>query len=336
VPDYGLAYSHCYRNREAEEIKMQTIITLTMNPTIDKSASVAQVIVERKLYCHSPRFEPGGGGVNVSRAIRKLGGESTALFPCGGATGDHLLELLQQEGLTCRPITVEGLTRENLVVFEESSGQQFRFGMPGAPLNDKEWHQCLDVLAATDQKPAYIVASGSLPPGVPDDFYAQVARIGKSLGARVIVDTSGIPLCLALEEGVYLIKPNIRELADLVGRELVDETSQRKISMEMVSSGKCAVVALSLGAGGVLLTTADGHERLQTPVVPIKSKVGAGDSMVGGIVLSLSRGNEVRNAVRFGIAAGAAAVMTPGSELCRREDAERLYEQLRADITQQK
>ncbi len=310
---------------------MQTIITLTMNPTIDKSASVAQVIVERKLYCHSSRFEPGGGGVNVSRAIRKLGGESTALFPCGGATGDHLLELLQQEGLTCRPIPVEGFTRENLVVLEESSGQQFRFGMPGAPLNDKEWHQCLDVLAGTDQKPAYIVASGSLPPGVPDDFYAQVARIGKSLGARVIVDTSRIPLRLALEEGVYLIKPNIRELADLVGRELVDETSQRKITMEMVSSGKCAVVALSLGAGGVLLTTADGHERLQTPVVPIKSKVGAGDSMVGGIVLSLSRGNEVRDAVRFGIAAGAAAVMTPGSELCRREDAERLYGQLRAE-----
>ena len=307
---------------------MKTIITLTMNPAIDKSANVAQVIVERKLYCHSPRFEPGGGGVNVSRAIRKLGGESTALFPCGGPTGTHLLELLQHEGLVCRPIPVDGWTRESLVVLEESSGLQFRFGMPGSPLSESEWRNCLDALVDANRNPKYIVASGSLPTGVPEDFYAQVARIGKGLGARVIVDTSGIPLRLALQEGVYLIKPNIRELGELVGKELVDESSQREIAMEMVRSGQCAVVALSLGAGGVLLASADGCLRMQTPLVPIKSKVGAGDSMVAGIVLSLARGNEVQDAVRFGVAAGAAAVMTPGSELCRREDAERLYDQM--------
>lgn len=307
---------------------MKSIITLTMNPAIDKSASVAQVIADRKLYCNSPRFEPGGGGVNVSRAIRKLGGESTALFPCGGPTGKYLLELLQQEGLACQPITVKGWTRENLVVLEESSGRQFRFGMPGTPLDQLEWRSCLDVLASVDEKPSYIVASGSLPPGVPEDFYAQVARIGKGLGARVIVDTSGNPLRLALEEGVYLIKPNIRELGELIGRELTDETSQQEIAMEIVRSGKSSAVALSIGAGGVLLTSVDGSERLRTPVVPIKSKVGAGDSMVAGIVLSLVRGYELQDAVRFGVATGAAAVMTPGSELCRRDDAERLYGQL--------
>jgi len=313
---------------------MKTIITLTMNPAIDKSASVAQVIVERKLYCHSPRFEPGGGGVNVSRAIRKLGGTSTALFPCGGPTGDHLLDLLRKEGLDCRPIPVGGWTRENLVVLEESSGLQFRFGMPGSPLSEKEWRNCLNAVTDSSRNPDYIVASGSLPAGVPEDFYAQVARIGKGLGARVIVDTSGNSLRLALQEGVYLIKPNIRELGELVGKELVDESSQREIAMEMVRSGQCAVVALSLGAGGVLLATADGCQRLQTPLVPIKSKVGAGDSMVGGIVLSLARGNDVQDAVRFGVAAGAAAVMTPGSELCRREDTERLYRRLLNDRTE--
>jgi len=307
---------------------MKSIITLTMNPAIDKSASVAQVIADRKLYCNSPRFEPGGGGVNVSRAIRKLGGESKALFPCGGPTGEYLLELLHQEGLTCQPIPIINWTRENLVVLEESSGRLFRFGMPGTSLDEKEWRSCLDVLAVADPKPAYIVASGSLPSSVPDDFYAQVARIGKSLGARVIVDTSGEPLRQALEEGIYLVKPNIRELGELTGIEPSDEIGQQEIAMKMVSSGQCEVVALSLGAGGVLLATSEGCQRLQTPVVPIKSKVGAGDSMVAGIVLSLARGNEVRNAVRFGIASGAAAVMTPGSELCRREDAERLYGQL--------
>jgi 6-phosphofructokinase 2 len=306
---------------------MKSIITLTMNPAIDKSASVAQVIAERKLYCDSPRFEPGGGGVNVSRAIRKLGGESTAIFPCGGTTGEHLLELLQQEGLACGPIPVKGRTRENLVVLEESSGQQFRFGMPGTALNEKEWRSCLDILATVDQKPDYIVASGSLPPGVPDDFYAHVARIGKGLGAMVVVDTSGNPLRRALEEGVYLIKPNIRELGELTGSGLRDGAGQEEIAMEMVRSGKSEVIALSLGAGGVLLVSAYGCERLRTPVVPIKSKVGAGDSMVAGIVLRLARGDKVQDAVRFGVAAGAAAVMTPGSELCRREDAERLYRQ---------
>jgi len=307
---------------------MKSILTLTMNPAIDKSTSVAQVIVERKLYCHPPRFEPGGGGVNVSRAIRKLGGATTAIFPCGGPSGEYLRELLQQEGLTCRPIPVAGWTRENLAVREEASGLQFRFGMPGAPLSDEEWRNCLIALAASSQKPHFIVASGSLPPGVTDDFFARVARIGKGLGAKVIVDTSGEPLRLALQEGVYLIKPNLRELGELAGREVADESSQREIAMEMIHSGQCAVVALSLGAAGVLLATAAGCERLQTPLVPIKSKVGAGDSMVAGIVLSLARGEAVRDAVRFGVAAGAAAVMTPGSELCRREDTERLYGQL--------
>lgn len=167
---------------------MKSIITLTMNPAIDKSTSVAQVIVERKLYCHPPHFEAGGGGVNVARAIYKLGGAATAIFPCGGPTGIHLQELLQQDGLICRAIQVEGWTRENLAVLEESSGLQFRFGMPGTPLSDQEWHHCLDALVSSAPKPDYIVASGSLPSGVPEDFYAQVARVGKDLHARVIID----------------------------------------------------------------------------------------------------------------------------------------------------
>lgn len=303
----------------------KSIITITMSPAIDKSASVAQVIADRKLYCAAPRFEPGGGGVNVSRVVRILGGESTTMFPSGGPSGDHLEKLLEEEGLTCRSIPVQGWTRENLVVLEESSGRQFRFGMPGALLKEDEWRRCLDMLAAVDQKPAYIVASGSLPSGVPDDFYARIARIGKDLGARVIVDTSGDPLQQALKEGVFLIKPNLRELGELVGKDVADDSSHLEIAMQMVKDGKSEVVVLSMGAGGVLLASTGGCERLRAPVVPIKSKVGAGDSLVAGTVLSLARGNELRDAVRFGVAAGAAAVMTPGSELCRREDVERLY-----------
>ncbi|MDW7710189.1 MAG: PfkB family carbohydrate kinase [Deferrisomatales bacterium] len=149
------------------------------------------MVAEKKLYCEPPRFEPGGGGVNVSRAIRKLGGESVLPYPAGGLTGERLQELMDQEGLDHRPFSIEGLIRESLVILEESTGQQYRFGMPGPELLKQEWEQFLQELSAIDPPPDYLVASGSLPPGVPADFYARVARVGKARGARAIVDVSG-------------------------------------------------------------------------------------------------------------------------------------------------
>jgi 6-phosphofructokinase 2 len=163
---------------------MKTIVTMTLNPAIDKSSSVDHVVAERKLYCKPPRFEPGGGGVNVSRAIKKLGGKSLLLYPAGGLTGKRLQELLDDEGLDHRPFPIEGVTRESLVVLEESTGQQYRFGMPGPELQEKEWEQFLRELATMEPSPDYVVASGSLPPGVPADFYAQIARIGKKKGRK--------------------------------------------------------------------------------------------------------------------------------------------------------
>jgi 6-phosphofructokinase 2 len=237
-----------------------------------------------------------------------------------------LQELLDQEGLNHHPIAVENLTRQNLTVLEESTDQQFRFGMPGPVLRDVEWQRCLDEMSNIDPKPHYTVASGSLPPGVPEDFYARVARLARDLGSRTIVDTSEEALCLAAREGVYLLKPNMRELRQLAGCEIKDESEQGAVVEEIVESGQAEVVVVSLGSAGALLVSAEGAERLRAPTVPIKSKIGAGDSMVAGIVLGLARGQALPDAVRFGMAAGAAAVMTPGTELCRREDTERLYE----------
>lgn len=304
---------------------MKMVVTVTMNPAIDKSAQIDHVIAERKLYCHSPRFEPGGGGINVSRAIRKLGGDSTTIYPAGGPSGVLLRQLLEEEGLDQQTVPVAGWTRENLVIFEETTGQQFRFGMPGSLMRENEWQQCLDAIAGLACNGGYIVASGSLPEGVPVDFYAQVARIGRMAGARVIVDATGEPLRMALDEGVFLIKPNQREFREFISREIRDETELREAALELVQIGKCEVVVVSLGAAGILMVSREVSERVQAPAVPISSKVGAGDSSVAGIVLSLSRGATLCDAIRFGAAAGAAAVMTPGSELCRREDAERLY-----------
>jgi len=307
---------------------MKTIVTMTLNPAIDKSSSVAHVVPERKLYCKPPLFEPGGGGVNVSRAIKKLGGKSLLLYPAGGLTGKRLQQLLDEEGLDHRPLPIVGMIRESLVILEESTGQQYRFGMPGPKLKKIEWESFLQKLAVIAPPPDYVVASGSLLPGVPPDFYAQVARVGKKKGTKTIVDVSGKALKEALEEGVFLIKPNVREFRELVGEEIKEESQIKAEAQKMVKSGRCEVLVISLGAAGALAVSVDFAEHILPPTVPIVSKVGAGDSMVAGIALSLARGNPLRESVLFGVAAGTAAVMTPGTELCRREDAERLFESM--------
>lgn len=307
---------------------MKTIVTMTLNPAIDKSSSVAHVVAERKLYCKRPRFEPGGGGVNVSRAIKKLGGESMLLYPAGGLTGERLQGLLDEEGLNHRPFPIEGLIRESLVVMEESTGRQYRFGMPGPEFQEQEWEQFLTALSAMDPAPDYLVASGSLPPGVPADFYPRVARAGKKKGAKTIIDASGEALEEALKEGVYLIKPNVREFRELVGEDIKEESQIKAAAQKMVKSGRCEVLVISLGAAGALMVSEEISEHILPPTVPIVSKVGAGDSMVAGIVLSLARGKPLRESVLFGAAAGTSAVMTPGTELCRREDAERLFKSM--------
>ena len=302
------------------------IVTLTMNPTIDQSASVERVLPDRKLRCKPPAFEPGGGGINVSRAVQRLNGESLAIYPAGGSTGKFLKEMLDSHELHHQPVPVAGRTRQHLMIYEESTGQQFRFGMPGPQLEESEWRHCLKAIFEARSTPAYVVASGSLPAGAPSDLFARMADLCKERGSNLIVDTSGEPLEEAVNAGVFLIKPNLRELKNLANEEMDDEYRQESFVQSLVENGRCRYVVVSLGAGGVLTACEKGCQRFRAPTVTIRSKVGAGDSMVAGITLALSRGEPFVNAVRYGLAAGSAAVMTPGSELCRREDVERLYQ----------
>jgi 6-phosphofructokinase 2 len=304
---------------------MKSIITFTTNPAIDKSSSIENVVAERKLYCKTPHFEPGGGGINVARAIKKLGGESKLVYTAGGYTGERLNALLQEEGITRQMIPIEGITRESLTILEESTGQQFRFGMPGAEMKKHEWKQCMYELSAIEPPPDYLVLSGSLAPGLSSDFYAQIAAIVKKKGTKVIVDASGDALKQALQEGVFLIKPNVSEFRELVGLEITGEQQIRAEAEKIIKSGQCQVIVISLGASGAILVSEDFIEHIHPPTVPIVSKVGAGDSMVAGIVLSLAQDKKLYDALLFGIASGTAAVMTPGTDLCRREDAEKLY-----------
>lgn len=307
------------------------IVTLTMNPSIDISTSVETVVPEHKLRCDAPRYEPGGGGINVARAIHKLGGAATACYLAGGATGQLLTQLLSDEGVIQRPVPVKGYTRESFSVYESSSGQQYRFNMPGAPVDAAECTQVIDSLSALSPVPDYLVVSGSFPPGVQDSFFVDLVQWARRKGTRLVVDTTGAAMQLALAQGVFLIKPNFRELGLLIGRQIVDDLDLEREAQAMVAQGSSEAVLVSLGAAGAALVTQDGVVRFRAPTVPIQSKVGAGDSMVGGLVLGLARGLSLVEATRFGVAAGTAAVMTPGSELCRREDAERLYAQMKRE-----
>jgi 6-phosphofructokinase 2 len=295
-----------------------------MNPAIDESTAVAYVLPDQKLRCQPPRYEPGGGGINVARAVRKLGGDALACFPVAGPGGELLKQLLTAEGVRQQPIPVEGWTRENLNVFEEVSGRQFRFCMPGPTLRQEEWEALLESVASLRPAPDFLVASGGLPPGVPADFYARLTVRARAGGTRVVLDTSGEALARAVDQGVYLLKPSLREFQALTGERDLDDSALVRAAGAAIERGWCEVLVLSLGAGGALWRTKTEWERLAAPTVRVRSSVGAGDSMVAGIVLSLVHGRPLREAVRVGVAAGAAAVMNPGTELCHRDDTERL------------
>ena len=301
------------------------IVTLTINPSVDASTSINEVVPDHKMRCRQSSYKPGGGGVNVSRAIHRLGGNSLALFTSGGLHGQLLQQMLEEEGVTCQSIQIGGQTRENLIVLEESTSQQFRFDMPGPVFIESDWSGCLAHLEALTVQPTYIVASGSLPPGCPKDFYAQVVLLAKKWNARVIVDTSGEALQSAADAGVYLLKPNARELGELVGREINNDEEVRTAALQLIDEGRTEVVVVSLGGEGALLITKENTEHIQSPDVQVVSVVGAGDSLVAGVVYSLSIGSSLLESVQFGVAAGAAAVMNPERELCKREDTERLF-----------
>ncbi|GAB3533326.1 6-phosphofructokinase II [Pontibacter brevis] len=311
---------------------MHEILTITLNPALDKSTYTDRVQPEKKIRCSVPFYEPGGGGINVSRAIKKLGGSSCAWFLAGGPSGEKLCNLLKEENISFKAMPIQNWTRENLMVMEENSGNQFRFGMPGPQVTEAEWRQCFDKLEAIPdaELPKYVVASGSLPPGVPDDFYLQLAQMAHRRGFKLIADTSGDALLKAAGEGVYLLKPNQNEFAALVGKEEVSALEQEQIAQQILDEGKCEVLVVSLGPRGAMVASKEsGISYVITPPVKQKSAVGAGDSMVGGMVMSLLKGDKTLDeVVRFGVAAGTAATMTPGSELCTKEDTEKIYKWL--------
>jgi 6-phosphofructokinase 2 len=303
---------------------MSSILTVTLNPAIDKSTTVPELLPEKKMQCSPPLFEPGGGGVNVARAIKKLGGNATAVYLAGGYTGKFFTALLSREEIASVIIEIEQHTRENLIVFDAATNLQYRFGMPGPQIKEQEWQEVLKVIDTINYK-QFIVVSGSAPSGVPLDIFAKIAAIAKTKKAKCIIDTSGEALQYAAAEGVYLLKPNMGELASLVGVNKLSSHMVKAAARDLIDKGKCEVAVVSMGAEGAMVATKDFELQVKPPPVKIKSTVGAGDSMVAGIVYSLAAGKSIEQSIKYGVACGTAATLNPGTALCKPEDAERLY-----------
>jgi 6-phosphofructokinase 2 len=304
---------------------MTDILTLTVNPALDIATATDLIEPSRKLRCETPRYDPGGGGINVARAAHRLGGEALAVFPAGGASGQMIEVLLGEEGVPNVAMPVPGITRESLAVVERQTGRQYRFLLPGPELAPRDQERLLAALAAQmTPRTRFVVASGSLPPGAPADFYRRVARLARERGADFALDTSGEALTGA-GTGIFLIKASLRELGQLRGETIDGEAALEQAARAVIAEGRCTVLVVSLGADGALLATAEECRRFPAARVTAVGSVGAGDSMLAGILVALTRGWALVEAVRFGVAAGSAALLRPGTELCRRDDTERLY-----------
>lgn len=305
---------------------MTRIATLTLNPAMDLAVRTPRVVATEKLRCSAPRHDPGGGGINVARVVSTLGGDALAVYPAGGPFGEMLRRALDAIGLAHLPVAISGDTRESFTVDEQASGLQYRFVLPGPRLSEQERLGCLAALRGLHPAPAYLVVSGSFTPGIEPSFFDELLALAGQVGARLVVDLSGEPLAYAARRGgAYLIKPSLNELASLIGRMPESEREQEGALHELIAAGAAEVIVLSLGAAGALYASGDRLERIAAPSVPMVSAVGAGDSMLGAVVLALAQGRELGDAVRYGVAAGAATVMRPGTQLCLREDVERLF-----------
>ena len=292
-------------------MKIFDIVTLTINPSLDKSTQFTGLVAEQKIRCGTPRYDAGGGGINVSKAISRLGGESLCVFTSGGSPGIKLEELVQKEGIAIKIIPTQNWTRENLVALDTNT----------------EKGNILQTIQ--ELKTKYLVVSGSLNEGLPTDFYQQIADLAKISGTKLIVDTSGEALKKVLEKGVYLAKPNIGELAKLIGVERLEMDEVAPAARKLIEKGSAEIVVVSLGAQGAVLVTATQTEFVPAPNVVKKSTVGAGDSMVGAMVWALSQNKPLKEVAQWGVACGSAATMNEGTQLFKLEDAKRLFEELK-------
>ena len=305
------------------------ILTITLNPAIDKSTVTDLIQPEVKQRCSDVMNEPGGGGINVSKALKKLKAESIALFPACGHNGEKLKSLLKAEEIPFHSIDSSVETRENWVVLESETNHQFRFTFPGKSIEESVFKNLIDDIRSFS--PTYVIASGSLPPGLPAHFYGLIVKTANSVGAKCIVDTSGPALQALKGKHAFLIKPNIGELCKMLNVDSLQNNEVADAAQQAVRDGFAELIAVSMGPDGAWLVTEDEKHFASAPVVKKKSTVGAGDSMVAGITYMLQQHQPLQQVINFGVACGSAATMNEGTQLFKIEDVHKLYEQINSN-----
>ena len=303
------------------------ILTITLNPTVDFCTTAPSIVPGPKLRCTEPQIDPGGGGINVARAVKLLGGQATALAAIGGATGAHLLQLLALEGVPTVAFQGPGETRQSMSVIDVGSGEQFRFMMPGPVWQDHDVPRALDSVDQATSEDSLVVLSGSQPPGVAKDFPSILAGHVGGRGARLIVDTSGPALFHLAEEpreALHVLRMDGPEGEELAGRALPTREDTAQFAQDLVNKGVAKIIIVARGADGSVMATADGAWHSVNPPVPVVSKVGAGDSFVGAFTFALAGNEPIADCLRWGVAAASAAVMSDATRLCDRKTTEDL------------
>ena len=297
---------------------MRTIVTVTLNPAIDYASTAAQVFPDEKLRCTHPEIDPGGGGINVSRAIKALGGPSTALVAIGGNTGAQLLQLLAFEGISTVAIQGPGDTRQSMSVIDESNGQQYRFVMPGPAWEAGDIGRALSAIDQAAGDDALIVLSGSQPPGIAKDFPFILAEHMQGRNGRIIVDTSGPALHHVAQEprsSIYTLRMDGPEAEELAGRPLPARRDTADYAESLIEKGVAETIIVARGADGSVLATRNGSWHSTGAKVTVRSKVGAGDSFVGAFTWALANGENPEECIRWGAAAASAAVATEATRM---------------------
>ncbi|MUU77089.1 1-phosphofructokinase family hexose kinase [Winogradskyella endarachnes] len=298
------------------------IVTLTVNPALDKSAKIAQLLPEQKLKCNAIEFQAGGGGVNISRVLHTLGVKNNCVFTCGGDTGKKLKKLLEDEQLQITPVNVEAWTRENLAVVDAKTDLQYRFGMPGKGLSNTEIKTLKNTINKLVTEDSIFILSGSIPDDMSPSFYVELIEDLTAKNVKIIIDTSGKALKESLKKPVFLMKPNQGELAQLAGKDFLTKTEQEEFAKQLIKNKQAEYVVVSLGARGAFLASSNGIFYQNTPSVKVKSTIGAGDSMVAGLVYGIVQGFSSENILKWGVICGVATTMTGGTNLATQENME--------------
>jgi len=306
------------------------IATVTLNPSLDKTVTVEGLVIDEANRWTSLRRDPGGKGINVSRVIHELTGKTIAYGFMGGIDGDIFKHLLQQQGVPHDFTLIKGQIRSNFIITNLKTCRQTRIDAPGPPISKDELKNLIDKITHIKTKPDFFIIAGSVPPGVPDDIYRQLIEIAKSHSVKTVLDSDDEWLREGIKAKPTVIKPNIHETEELLGMKLKDEESIIRAAKTLVAQG-IEIVIISRGKDGLIAATQDTTLRVTPPYIEISSTVGAGDSTVAGLVLKLSQGAGIEEACRLATAAGTAAALTPGTELCRREDVEELLPKIKIE-----